>query len=152
MKKVRELEKYLLLLIDYTKAFDGVDHNKLWKILKRLEDQTTLPISWETCMQVKRQQLELDVKQWTGSKLGKQYVKSVYCHLAYLTSMQSESESCSVVPESLHHVKWWAGWITSWNQDCEQKYQQFQMCRWYHSNGWNEEELWSLLLKVNEES
>ena len=45
MKKVRELEKYLLLLIDYPKAIDGVDHNKLWKILKRLEDQTTLPIS-----------------------------------------------------------------------------------------------------------
>ena len=66
--------------------------------------------------------------------------------------MQSESESCSVVPESLHHVKCWAGWITSWNQDCEQKYQQFQMCRWYHSNGRNEEELWSLLLKVKEES
>ena len=43
-------------------------------------------------MQVKRQQLELDMKQWTGSKLRKEYVKAVYCHLAYLTAMQSESE------------------------------------------------------------
>jgi len=57
-----------------------------------LEDQTTLPTSWETCMQVKRQRLELDMKQWTGSKLGMEYVKAVYCHPAYLTAMQSESE------------------------------------------------------------
>ena len=40
-------------------------------------------------MQVKKQQLELDMEQWTGSKLGKEHVKAVYCHLAYLTSMQS---------------------------------------------------------------
>ena len=42
-------------------------------------------------MQVKKQQLELDMKQWTGSKLGKEYVKAVYCHPTYLTSMQSTS-------------------------------------------------------------
>ena len=42
-------------------------------------------------MQVKKQQLELDMEQWTGSKLGKEYVKAVYCHLVYLTSMQSTS-------------------------------------------------------------
>ena len=42
-------------------------------------------------MQVKKQQLELDVEQWTGSKLGKEYVKAIYCHPAYLTYMQSTS-------------------------------------------------------------
>ena len=42
-------------------------------------------------MQVKKQQLEPDMEQWTGSKLGKEYVKAVYCHSAYLTSMQSTS-------------------------------------------------------------
>ena len=42
-------------------------------------------------MQVKKQQLELDTEQWTGSKLGKEYIKAVYCHPAYLTSMQSTS-------------------------------------------------------------
>ena len=42
-------------------------------------------------MQVKKQQLELDLEQWTGSKLGKEYFKAVYCHPAYLTSMQVES-------------------------------------------------------------
>ena len=43
------------------------------------------------CMRVKEQQLELDIEQWTGSKLGKEYIKAVYCHSAYLTSMQSTS-------------------------------------------------------------
>ena len=50
-----------------------------------------LTVSWETCVQVKKQQLELDMEQWTGSKLGKEYVKAVYCHPAYLISMQSAS-------------------------------------------------------------
>ena len=54
--------------IDYAKAFDCVDHNKLWKILKRWEYHTTWPASWEICMQVRKQQLELDMEQQTGSK------------------------------------------------------------------------------------
>ena len=49
------------------------------------------PASWETCMQVKKQQLEPDMEQQTGSKSGKEYVKAVYCHSAYLTDMQSTS-------------------------------------------------------------
>ena len=56
-----------------------------------MQYQTTLPDSWETCMQVKKQQLEPDVKQWTGSKSRKDYIKAVYCHPAYLTYMQSTS-------------------------------------------------------------
>ena len=60
------------------------------KVLKRWEYQTTWPVSWEICMQVKKQQLELDMEQQTGSKSGKEYVKDVYCHNAYLTSMQTE--------------------------------------------------------------
>ena len=47
----------------------------------------TLSPSWEICMQVKKQQLEPDMEQQTGSKLGKEYVKAAYCHLAYLTYM-----------------------------------------------------------------
>ena len=53
---------------NYAKAFDCVDHNKLWRILKKWEYQTTLPASWEICMQVRKQQLELDMEQQTGSK------------------------------------------------------------------------------------
>ena len=59
------------------------------KFFKTWEYQTTLPASSETCMQVKKQQLELDMEQWTGSKLGKEYVKAVYCHRAYLIYRQS---------------------------------------------------------------
>ena len=56
-------------------------------------------------------QLEPDMGQWTGSKLGKEYIKVVYCHLAYLTCMQSTSDE---MPD----------WIKlSWNQDCQEKYQ-----------------------------
>ena len=57
------------------------------KFLKRWEYQTSLSASWETYMQVKKKQLELDVEQQTGSKLGNEYVKSVFCHSAYLTYM-----------------------------------------------------------------
>ena len=55
------------------------------------EYQTTLSFSWETCMQDKKQQLEPDMEQPTGSKLGKEYFQDVYCHLTYLTYMQSTS-------------------------------------------------------------
>ena len=62
-------------------------------------------------MQINKQQLELDMEQQTGSKSGKEYVKAVYCHPAYLTYMQSTSWEI-------------LGWkSTSWNQDCQEKYQ-----------------------------
>ena len=61
------------------------------KFLKRWEYQTTWPPSWEICMQVKKQQLEPDMEQPTDSRLGKEYVKAVYCHPAYSTCMQSTS-------------------------------------------------------------
>ena len=61
------------------------------KFLKWWDYQTTWPASWEICMQVKKQQLELDMEQQTGSKSGKEYVKAVYCHPTYLTYMQSTS-------------------------------------------------------------
>ena len=73
--------------IDYTKAFNCVDHKNCGKVLKRWEYQTTLPDSWETCMQVKKQQLESGMEKWTVLKLGKEYVKAVYCHPAYLIYM-----------------------------------------------------------------
>ena len=81
-------ENIYFCFIDYAKAFDCVDHNKYWKILKEMGIPDHLPASWETCMQGKKQQLESDMEQWTGSKLGKEYVKCVYCHPAYLTYMQ----------------------------------------------------------------
>ena len=69
MEKAREFQRNIYFcFIDYTKAFDCIDHNELWKILQRWEYQTTLPAAWEICMQVRKQQLELDMKQQTGSK------------------------------------------------------------------------------------
>ena len=61
------------------------------KILKSWKYQTTWPASWEICMQVKKQQLELDMEQQPGSKSRKEYIKAVYCHPAYLTYMHSTS-------------------------------------------------------------
>ena len=61
---------------DYAKAFNCVDHNKLWKILKEMGIPDHLPASWEISMQVKKQQLESDM-EWDGSKLRKEYLKSV---------------------------------------------------------------------------
>ena len=69
MEKAREFQKNTCFcFIDYAKAFDCADHNKLGKFWKRWEYQTILPASWEICMQVRKQQLELDMEQQTGSK------------------------------------------------------------------------------------
>ena len=104
IEKAREFQKNIYFcFIDYAKVFDCVDHNKVWKILQEIEQWTTLPSSWEICMQVKKQQLEPDMEQQTGSKSGKEYIKAVCCHPAYFTYMQ------------VHHEKCWAGWSTSWN-------------------------------------
>ena len=70
MEKARELQKNIYFcFIDCAKAFDCVDHN-CGKFLKRWEYETTLPVSWETCMWVMKWQLELNLEQVTGSKLG----------------------------------------------------------------------------------
>ena len=66
IKKARELQKNIYFcFIDYTKAFDYVDNNKLWKFFKKWECQTTWPASWEICKQAKKEQLELDMEQQT---------------------------------------------------------------------------------------
>ena len=100
VEKAREFQKNIYFcFIDYAKAFDCVDHNKLGKFLKRWEYQTTFSASWETCMWVKKQQNQ--TWNWTGSKLGKEYVK-VVCHCANFTYMQStlctymQSTSCEM--------------------------------------------------------
>ena len=89
-KKLENIRKTTTsALSDCAKDFDLWITTNSVKFLKRWEYQTTLPASWEISMQVRKQQLELDMEQQTGSKLGKEYVKAVYCHSAYLTYMQS---------------------------------------------------------------
>ena len=69
IEKAKELQKNIYFcFINYAKAFDGVDHNKLWKILKEMGIPDLPAASWETCMQVRKQQLELDMEQQTRSK------------------------------------------------------------------------------------
>ena len=69
MEKARQFQKNIYFcFIDYAKAFDCVEYNKLWKFLKRWQYQTTWPASSEIYMQVRKQQLELDMEQQTGSK------------------------------------------------------------------------------------
>ena len=90
-KKQESSRNIYFCFIDYDKVFDCVDHNKLWKILKEMGIPDTWPASWEICVQVKKQQLEPDMKQWIGFKWGKEYVEVVYSHPTYLTYMQSIS-------------------------------------------------------------
>ena len=94
LKKQESSRKTCFCFIDYAKAFDCVDHNKLWKILKEMRIPDHLTCLLKIHMQVKKQQLEPDMEQQTGSKLAKEYVKAVYCHPAYLTSMQNTSAQC----------------------------------------------------------
>ena len=89
-KKAREFHKNIYLALLTTPKPLTVWIMTNWgKFLERWEYQTTWPASWEICMQVKKQHLELDMKQQTASKLGKKYIKAVYCHPAYLTFMQN---------------------------------------------------------------
>ena len=92
IEKAREFQKNiyfaLLMMSKPLTVWITIDYGKF---LKRWEYQITLPASWEICMQAKKQQLETNMEQQTGSKLGKEYIKVVYCHSAYLTYMQSTS-------------------------------------------------------------
>ena len=98
-------ENIYFCFIDYAKAFHCICHNKLWKILQGMGITDHL-----TCflrnLYAGQEATELDMEQWTGSKLGKEYIKYVYCHPAYLTYMQSTSYK---MPDWMKH---------KWNEDC----------------------------------
>ena len=82
IEKTREFQKNIYFcFIHYAKAFVWITQN--WKFLKDMGIPDHLTCLLRTCMKVKKQQLELDMEQWTGSKLGEEYVKAVYCHPAY---------------------------------------------------------------------
>ena len=109
MKKAKEFQRNIYFcFIDYVKAFGGIDHRKRWKILQEMGISEHL-----TCLLrnlYADQEATVRTRHGTtGSELGKEYIKTVYGHPAYLTYMQSTS--C------------WAGWSTIWNQDCWEKYQ-----------------------------
>ena len=104
--------------------------------------KTTYPASWDICMQVKKQQLEPDMEQQTGSKLGKEYIKAVCCHPAYLTYMQSTS--CKMLGWMKHKLESRLPGETSINN-----------LRYADDStlmAESKEEMRSLLMKVKEES
>ena len=104
--KTRVPKNIYFCFIYYTKAFYCVDHKKLWKILQEMGTPHHL-----TCflrnLEVKKQQLKLDMEKQTGSKSGKEYIKeyikAVYCHPAYLTYMQNTS--CEMPGWMKHKLK-----------------------------------------------
>ena len=119
IEKAREFQKSICFcFIDYTVAFDPVDQNKLEKS-DRLKYQATWPASVHTSWS---SSLNLTWGNWLVPD-GKEHIRAIYCHSAYLNSVQSTS------------WKRWAGWSTSWNQDSQEKYQQPQICRWHHPYG-----------------
>ena len=92
IEKAREFQKNIYFcFMNYAKATDCVDHNKLWKTLQEMRIADHLTCLLRDLYTVRKQQLELDMEQQTGSKKGKEYVSAVYCHPAYLTYMQSTS-------------------------------------------------------------
>ena len=102
--------------------------------------ETTWPASWEICLHVRKQQLELDMEHQTGSKSGKEYVKAVYCHPAYLTYMQTTSwEMLGRMKHELESRFQGEISITSYADDTTLMEE-------------SEEELKSLLMKVKEEN
>ena len=92
IEKAREFKKNIYFcFIEYVKAFHSVDQNKLWKILKEMGIPDHLTCLLRNLYTGQEERLELDMEKQTGSKSGKEYVKAVNCHPAYLTYMQSTS-------------------------------------------------------------
>ena len=107
MEKGRELQKNIYFcFFDYAKAFDSVGHNKLWKILQEMGIPDYLTCLLRNLYAGKKQELEPDMEQQIGCRLGMGYVKAVYCCPACLNYRQSTS--CKML---------------GWNQDCLEKYQ-----------------------------
>ena len=113
IEKARVPEKHQFLLYWLYQSLWLCGSPQTEKFWKRLEYQTIWPASWETYMHVRKQQLELDMEQQTGSKLRKEYVKAIYCCPCLF----------NLYAEYIHHEKCWAGRSTSWNQDFREKYQ-----------------------------
>ena len=139
---------WLTMLKSLTVWITKKKKKKLWKILEETRVSDHLTCLLRNLYAGQEATVRTRHGTMTGSKLGKEYVKAVYCHPAYLTYMQSTSWE---MLEWMNH---------SWNQDCREKYQEPQICRWHHSNGRKgrgtkepldecERGEWKTVLKVN---
>ena len=125
-KKQESSRKMSILLYWLRQSLWLCGSQQTGKFFKRWGYQTTLPASWEIFMQVKKQHLELDMEQWNNGLVlswerstSKLYIVTLLIYFI-----------CRV-----HHAKCGAGWITSWNRDCQEKYQKTKICKWCYSNG-----------------
>ena len=112
IEKAKDFQKNIYFcFIDYTKAFDCVDHYKLWKIPQEMGIPDHLTCLLRNLYAGQEAKLELVMEQQTGSKSGQEYIKAVCGHPAYVTSIQS--------------ISWeMLGWMKhKWNQDCQEKFQ-----------------------------
>ena len=92
IEKAGEFQKNIYsCFIDYAKALDCADHDKLWKILKEMGVSDHLTSLLRKLYAGQEATVRTDMEKQTGSKSGKEYVKAVYCHPAYSTYMQSTS-------------------------------------------------------------
>ena len=120
IEKAREFQKNISCIFDCAKVFVWITKN-CRKFFKKLEFWTTLFASWGTCIQVKKCQLEPDMEQQTGSKLGKEYFKAVYCYTAYSTYMQSTA--CEML-----------GWMKL-KLESRLSEEISHICKWHHPYG-----------------
>ena len=124
IEKAKEFQKNICFCFtDYMKVFDFVDHN--WKISKEMgitDHRTCLLRN----LYVGQEITEPDMEQWAGSKLGRVWQGCILSPCLF----NLHAELCRV-----DHVKCWDEWLTEWNQDCQEKYQQPQIHRWYPSSG-----------------
>ena len=113
MEKTREFQKTIyFFFIDYTKVFECVDHNKLWKILKEMG----VPDYFTCLLRNLYADQESIFRTGHGTKLGTEYDKAVYCYSVYLTHMQNKS--CEML-----------GWHHKLESDCWEKHEYPQICR-----------------------
>ena len=125
IEKARESKENIdFCFINYTKILDYVDHNKLWKVLKRWDTRSPyMPPEKPVCRS------RSNSYNWTWDNGQVQNWERRTSRLYTLTLLIQ-------LICRLHHAKCRTGWHTSWNQDCCEKNQQPPICRWYHFNGW----------------
>ena len=124
IEKAREFQENIYFcFIDYTKAFDCLDQNKMLKILKQMEIPDCLTYLLRNLYVRQGATVRTGYETTNWFKIGKGVWQAIYHCLAYVILCRIYYEKCQ------------AGWITSWNQDQQEKYQQPQICRWYHSDG-----------------
>ena len=147
IEKARQFQNNIYFcFIDYAKAFVWITTN-CGKFIKRWKYHTTLPASWEISLQVKKQPLELDMEQQTVSILGKEYIKAVYCHTAYLTYMQSTSwETLNWKKHKLESRLPGEISITSETQMTPPLWQKVK--KNWRASWWSEREEWKSWLKI----